>query len=166
MLQPRTKAAVMKGVELAVERLGGVASAAFSLGLKYERFSGVVAGKSEVPPQWVDGFIAYGDGRVGVDGFLAMRKKFLLSQSVMSGLKAGKARAKDSKTGTIKRMAVERYKLIQIGSELRLIEPNAELPKNARYLYRYDNQSVYMDGKLRYRFLATPLCERERIVKS
>jgi hypothetical protein len=150
-LQPRTKAAVMSAIQLAIGKSGGIEEAATLFGLNALRFSAVVDGKADVPPQWVDAFIAYGNGRVGANGFKVIRNHAIAHAVSAASAARGKKTAKTS--------SLSRSKLIRIDGQLRLLEPENKLPHGAVYVDTINNKSVYMDGRLKDKYMNTPYCE-------
>jgi hypothetical protein len=150
-LQPRTKAAVMSAIQLAIGKAGGIEEAATLFGLNALRFSAVIDGKADVPPQWVDAFIAYGNGRVGANGFKVIRNHAIAHAVSAASAARGKKTAKTSR--------LSRNKLIRIDGQLRLLEPDNKLPYGAVYIDTINNKSVYMDGRLKDKYMDTPYCE-------
>lgn len=151
-MEPAKLEAVFCGIKIALDKFGGVDAAADALALKADRLKAVVARKMPVPPQWVEGFIAYGQGEVGSTGFIKMRNKFLANQRRTSRVSA-------SKNGSQTEFDKSKYKLIRIFGQFRLIPPTAKPPMGGLYLDRVDNRPVYFEGRLRNTFLGVPICE-------
>lgn len=146
-MTPQTKIAAFKGIAVAVERFGDIAAAATALGINAERLDGVSRDKLPIPPQWVDGLIAFGEGRVSCDGFKMMRERYYhingISRhaGVLPSGKAGKS---------VVAPPLSKYKLIRIvGQRLRLMPPHQDLPHGAVFVNTLCNRPVYIDGKLR-----------------
>jgi hypothetical protein len=150
-LQPRTKEAVFSAMRFAVENFGGFFEAAKALTINELRFSSVIDEKCDVPPQWVDAFIAYGQGHVGAHGFKVVRNKYLESINV--------AKSTKSRAGIMKRSG-STNKLIRIGGQLRLLPKETPLPAGAVYVSVVAGSSVYLDGKLKAKYQSMAMCEK------
>lgn len=156
-MTPQTKIAAFKGIAAAVERFGDIASAATALGVNAERLDGVSRDKLPIPPQWVDGLIAFGEGRVSCDGFKMMRERYYLK----NGINRHAGTLPNAKKGkSLIPPPLSKYKLIRIiGQKLRLMPPYQELPHGAVFVNTICNRPVYIDGRLRDVFLSMEVLE-------
>lgn len=156
-MTPQTKIAVFKGIGLAVERFGDLENVARLFGVKLERLESVANDKTPVPPQWVDGLIAFGEGRISVDGFKSYRERYMRNHSV-------RVSTKGTVDGRPNYETLRRYKLIRIESKLRLLPPFTKLPHGAVFVDKICNRPVYLEGKLRENFLSEQIVEPHHLI--
>lgn len=154
-MTPQTKIAVFNGIAEAVTRFGDIEAAAEALGVRADRLDGVARDKLPIPPQWVDGLIAFGEGRVSCDGFKMMRERYYQKNGMVKQLVGSTARK--GRNGS---SHLENHKLIRlVGQKLRLIPPNQGLPLGAIFVSSICNRPVYIDGKLRETFFTVQVLE-------
>lgn len=155
-MTPQTKIAAFNGIAAAIARFGDITAAASALGVNADRLDGVSREKLPIPPQWVDGLIAFGEGRVSCDGFKMMRERYYQKNGIANHLGATSA----AKRGVKGSSPLECYKLIRlVGQKLRLMPPDQSLPSGAVFVNTICNKPVYIEGKLRVAFLSVQILE-------